>query len=126
MSRRGLYANYDTEHFLEEISAYGETQGEGWYQEGAPADFSVTDYVGLADTRHYFTGWSGDYNGDAAAGSLDMDEPQTVTANWRHEYLLTLNSAYGDPDGAGWYREGETAISPERHVECGYRLYFTG
>jgi uncharacterized repeat protein (TIGR02543 family) len=104
----GAYtAYYDKEHMLEVISAFGDPQGSGWYKHGTSAAFSVTDYIALPDTRHYFTGWSGDYSGTSPSATIFMDAPQTVTANWRHEYLLTLNSAYGTLTGAGWYEDGE-------------------
>jgi hypothetical protein len=126
---KGAYtADYDKEHLLEVISPYGETQGSGWYKDGTRADFTVPDYIELSDTRHYFTGWTGDYEGDAPSGSVLMDGPQTVTANWRNEYLLTLNSEYGTLTGAGWYRQGDTAsFSVTDYVETAdTRHYFTG
>jgi len=125
----GAYtANYDKEHLLGVISAFGDPQGSGWYLHGVSADFSVTDYIELPDTRHYFTGWSGDYTGTASSASIYMNAPQTVTANWRHEYLLTLNSAYGTLTGDGWYEEGEQVdFSVTDYVEfMDAKHYFTG
>jgi uncharacterized repeat protein (TIGR02543 family) len=124
----GAYtANYDKEHLLEVISALGDTQGSGWYKDGTSAGFSVTDYIELTDTRHYFTGWSGDYTGTSPSASIYMNAPQTVTANWRHEYLLTLNSAYGTLTGAGWYGEGTSAgFSVTDYIELpDTKHYFT-
>jgi hypothetical protein len=126
---KGTYtADYNEEHRLEVISAYGEPQGSGWYPDGTQADFSVMDYIALPDTRHYFTGWSGDYTGDTPSASVLIDEPRTVTANWRNEYLLTLNSDYGQLSGDGWYVEGDTAdFSVTNYVETpDTRHYFTG
>ncbi|OGO18207.1 MAG: hypothetical protein A2Z15_07290 [Chloroflexi bacterium RBG_16_50_11] len=125
---KGAYtANYDKEQLLEVISALGETQGSGWYKDGMIAGFSVTDYIELPDTRHYFTGWSGDYWGTAASASILMDDPKTVTANWRHEYLLTLSSEYGTLTGDGWYKEGEAAeFSVTDYIELpDTKHYFT-
>ena len=101
---------YDKEYLLSITSPYGEVQGSGWYKEGDVAGFSVTDYIESADTRHYFNNWSGDYSGSSPSASLSMNGPKTVTAQWRHEYLLTLSSAYGTLTGAGWYAE-ETSVS---------------
>jgi hypothetical protein len=126
---KGAYiADYDKEHLLAVVSAYGETQGSGWYSDGTWADFSVTDYVETTDTRHYFIGWSGDYQGDTPTGLVLMDTPRTLTANWYNEYLLTLNSDYGTLTGAGWYGEGEIAgFSVTDYVETpDTRHYFTG
>jgi uncharacterized repeat protein (TIGR02543 family) len=71
----------------------------------------------LPDTKHIFTGWNGDFTGTSPTGSFAMDAPKTITANWRTEYLLTLNSEIGTPAGAGWYDEGETvniSVAPEQ------------
>jgi hypothetical protein len=107
---KGSYtANYDMEHLLTVISAYGDPQGTGWYKDGSTAEFYLTGFVEEMDTRHIFTGWSGDYWGAETLAYLYMDSPKTVTADWRHEYLLTLNSEYGTLTGDGWYGEGETA-----------------
>jgi hypothetical protein len=125
----GAYtADYDEEHQLDVISAYGETQGSGWYKDGTWADFTVPDYIASPDTRHYFTGWSGDYTGDTPSGSVLMDGPGAVTANWQDEYLLTLNSEYGKVTGAGWYPGGNSAgFSVTDSVETpDIRHYFTG
>jgi hypothetical protein len=121
-------ASYDTEHLLEVISAFGDPQGSGWYKDGASAGFFVTDYVELPDTKHYFAGWSGDYTGTSPTGSIYMDRPKTLTASWRHEYLLTLNSAYGTLTGDGWYEEGKYVnFSVTDYVELpDTKHYFTG
>ncbi len=128
VSKGSYTANYDIEQLLSIISAFGNPTGAGWYKNGATSSFSVTSYIETTDTRHYFTGWSGDFTGTSASGSLLMIAPKTVTANWRHEYLLSLTSAYGNPQGAGWYREGETAsFSVTSYIETtDTKHYFTG
>ena len=123
-----ITASWRHEYLLSVISAYGDPQGEGWYDEGATAYFSVTPYIELPDTRHIFMGWDGDYTGVAQASSISMDSPATVTADWRHEYLLTLNSDYGTLTGAGWYNKGDIAeFSVTPYVEFSdSKHYFTG
>ena len=115
---KGLYiANYNLEQLLSVISTYGDPTGAGWYLDGSTVTFSVTPFIYLPDTKHIFTGWSGDFTGASPTGSFIMDVPKTVTANWRNEYLLTLNSEYGTLAGAGWYDEGETvniSVTPEQ------------
>ena len=50
-----------------------------------------------------------------------------VKANWHSEYLLTLQSAYAEPEGEGWYDEGTTAtISVPESVGVIIRQIFTG
>ncbi len=129
MSRpRTVTASWRNEYLLTINSAFGNPVGAGWYQQGSSATFSITATVETSDTKHYFTGWSGDLTETTASGTLVMSSPKTVTANWRHEYLLTINSDYGTPTGAGWYDEGEKAsinVAPEqgfiiRHIFTGW------
>ncbi|MFQ6106572.1 MAG: hypothetical protein ACE5QF_03145 [Thermoplasmata archaeon] len=105
-------ALFAAEHYLTVTSAYGDPQGEGWYAEGTPATFSVTtpyQETGVTDTRYVFQAWSGDSTEQTPTASISMNEPKTVTATWTTEYLLTVTSAYGDPQGEGWHAEGATA-----------------
>jgi hypothetical protein len=110
-------ANWRHEYLLTIDSDYGQPAGSGWYKEGATADISITPYLEEPDAKHYFTGWSGNYTGDEPTASLVMNNPKTVAANWRHEYLLTINSEYGQPTGSGWYQEGETASVAVKPVQ---------
>lgn len=106
ISRGGDYtANYLTQYQLLVESAYGQPEGQGWYDAGATATISVTS-IEEAATRHIFNGWNGDFTAATEMAAITMDSPKTVTAEWRTEYLLTIESAYGDPAGGGWYDEG--------------------
>jgi hypothetical protein len=109
ISKGSYTANYGKEQRLKIVSSFGDIQGAGWYKDGSVATFSIQSYIETSDTRHYFTGWSGEYSGTSPSVTLVMDAPKTETANWRNEYLLTVNSPYGSPSGAGWYQEGSTA-----------------
>jgi hypothetical protein len=134
---KGTYGvNYDTEQLLTIVSDVDGTQGAGWYKNNSIASFSVVSYIQTPDTRHIFTGWSGDYTGTSLIGSLVMESPKTITANWRHEYLLSINSAYGSLTGAGWYSDGSMAnislasnlieTSDTRHIFTGWSGDYTG
>lgn len=57
--------------------------------------------------QYAWTSWS-----DGGAQSHTYTVPsssQTITANYKTQYYLTVNSAYGPPSGAGWYDSGATA-----------------
>ncbi len=127
ISKGSYTANYDKEQLLDMISSYGDTAGAGWYKDSSTADFSVTPYVETPDTKHFFTQWSGDFTGTSSTGSLVMDTPKTVTANWRNEYLLSINSPYSESTGSGWYNENTIAnFSINPYVETSdTRRYFT-
>jgi uncharacterized repeat protein (TIGR02543 family) len=125
----GLYtANFNKEYLLKINSSYGNPSGGGWYVDGTTASFSVTPLIETSNTKHTFNGWSGDFTGTAASGSIIMKAPKTITGSWHSEYLLTINSDYGTPAGAGWYDEGATVnISAEptqgfiiRHIFDGW------
>ncbi|MHB8105396.1 MAG: caspase family protein, partial [Dehalococcoidales bacterium] len=135
VSKGYLTATYNIEQLLKLMSSYGDPAGAGWYRDGATATFSVTPYLETPDTRHYFTGWSGDYSGTDAAGSVLMSKPKTITANWRNEYLLTVDSVYGSTTGAGWYNEGSSAVfsvtpyielKDTKHIFTGWSGDFSG
>jgi hypothetical protein len=63
-----------------------------------------------------------------------MSSPKMVTANWRNEYLLTITSPYGEPEGEGWYKENEAvtiSVVPIkgiiiRHIFNGWSGDFSG
>jgi hypothetical protein len=126
---KGSYvANYEKQYELQVTSTYGNPTGAGWYKDGSAATFSVTPYIETSDTKRYLTGWSGDYSGTSASSSIVMNGPKKVTANWRMEYLLTVNSDYGSPTGSGWYNEAATAtFSVTSYIETpDTKYYFTG
>jgi hypothetical protein len=53
-----------------------------------------------------------------------MTAPRTVTAVWRTEHLLTIVSAYGSPQGTGWYPENATAnVSVEETADDNGTVY---
>ena len=102
------------EHLTVE-SACGVTAGEGWYDRNATAyaalDVGVVDYGN--GTRRVFTHWSGDASGTNYTQSdpIYMDESKTATANWKTQYYLTVESAYGTVGGEGWYDVGSNVYA---------------
>ena len=103
-------ANWSVQYLLTVISAHDNPTGSGWYDSGETANFGVTSPADVNNgTRYVFAHWSGDYAGTNPSGSVTMDRAKTVTANWNTEYYLTVNSAYGNPSGEGWYASGATA-----------------
>ncbi len=128
ISHGGVYtANYKTQHELTIESVYSVPEGGGWYDAGSTATISVAS-IEQPTTRHIFTGWSGDYSGDTEVALVTMDSPKAITANWRTDYLLTIESTYGEPEGEGWYESGSTvtiSVTPSegmliRHIFTGW------
>jgi hypothetical protein len=119
-SPKTVTAQWKLQYQLTLDSDYGSPQGEGWYDSGSTADFSVSSPDDHGDgSRHAFTNWSGDSMATTPSDSLVMDSPKTVTAHWKLQYQLTLDSDYGSPQGEGWYDSGSTAdffvSSPDDH-----------
>ena len=110
-----ITGNYQTQYYLTVDSDYGSTSGEGWYNSGAMAhaglDISEIDHGN--GTKHVFESWGTDASGTNYAQSNDitMNGPKTATANWKTQYYLTVNSAYGTTGGAGWYDSDATAYA---------------
>ena len=109
-------ANLDTKYYLTVTSSHDTPQGENWYNSGATANFSITSPADEAGgTRYRFTNWTGDYSGSNTSGSVTMDAPKHVTANWQTQYFLTTseNPANGgdiSPNPTGdWYDSGTSA-----------------
>jgi len=82
--------HWQTQYYLTLLSSYGEPLGEGWYDEGATATWSVT------------TPWPGDpgvrYVTDTTSGDILMDSPKTITITWTTQYELTIEIV---PEGSG-------------------------
>jgi len=79
-------ANWDVEYYLKVNSDLGETSGEGWYQPGETAKFSVNSPLGFL-IRDVVDGWTGDTQVKAAEGTIMMDSPKVITATWRKDFI---------------------------------------
>ena len=114
-SNQTVTANFKTQYYLTVNSSHGNPQGQGWYDANATANFSVASPDVAGSTRYIFQNWTGDYTGAGTSGSVTMDAPKNVTANWEIEYYLSVTSTYGTVTGSGWYRTGASAhfsVSP--------------
>ncbi len=107
-----LRASYVKQHFVDIDSralALGATGG-GWHDEGSIATVSVEEKVIITDgTRAVFTGWTGDLTHPEASISFVVDSPKSLTATWKLQHLIAVNSQHGSPTGEGWHDEGSTA-----------------
>jgi hypothetical protein len=115
-SSEGSYTfNYIAQHYLTVAvnpSELPKLSGEGWYDEGASVTTGTATPVipSGSDTQYVFKTWLVD--GTAKLGNpvtIVMDAPHTVTAEYKTQYKLTVNSQYGTTGGSGWYDAGGTA-----------------
>jgi len=96
-------ANYVTQYYLTVISPYSSlTPTSGWFDSGTPINASVTSTwpLGATDTRYVCTGWTGtgsvSTSGTTTSLAFTIDEPSSITWNWKTQYLLTIRI---DPAG---------------------------
>ncbi len=107
-------------------------QGEGWYNTGDTAMVnSASQPVGDSSSRIVFQGWSVDGQGNQSGSSLsvNMDAPHSVTAEYKQQYYLTVQSDQGVPYGQGWYDAGSTAqmsVSTPISTSYGVSIVFNG
>jgi hypothetical protein len=91
-----------------------QVSGGGWFNDGETAQTSQAPQTvsGSAGVQYIFRNWSVD--GVAESGNqitIIMNDPHNATANYKTQYLLTVNSpnGLGNPQGAGYYDSGTTA-----------------
>ena len=108
-------AYYQIEYYLKvsiDPAGVAAAAGDGWYRPGdsvsiGPVPVSVPGGEGR---RYVFQQWTVDdaqVSGNAI--QVMMDAPHTVVARYRTQYMLTVSSDYGSPQGAGWYDAGSSA-----------------
>ena len=114
-------ANWKTQYYLSVASPVGSPSGSGWYDAGSTATISVQPTVELENkTRAVFTGWNG--TTPSPSGTVVMNVPTLVVAQWKPQYMIQINSPYGNPQGAGWYDAGAVAqVSIRPQVDQGNR-----
>ena len=73
-----------TQYYLNVTSAYGNIQGSGWYDSGLTASFSVSPMTVSSGflTYQVFKSWSGDYTETASSGTITMNSPKVIVAEW--------------------------------------------
>jgi M6 family metalloprotease-like protein len=85
-------ALWTTQYELKMESEFGHPTGAGWYDPSTQATFGL-DTVTIEtanDTRRVFTQWSGDATGSSQQGTVTMDGPKAIQANWKTQYLITF------------------------------------
>ena len=112
-------ASWTHQYELTVTSAYGSTSGQGWYNAGVSAPFSVnTPVSGGTGVQYALTSWSGSgtgaYSGSSSSSSVTMNNPITETANWQTQYQVTFAVIGGGstiPTGSNvWENAGSLPI----------------
>ena len=130
-------ATYKTQYYLTVASSYGNPAGQGWYDAGSTATFTVTSPAsGGAGTQYAFTGWvssdTGGYAGADASHSLTVSSPITETASWKTQWQVAFAvnpsgdgsiAVNGQPSATAWYDDG-AVINVQASHSTGYAFSF--
>ena len=119
-SPKTVTAHWQKQHHLTvDNSGHGIAQGEGWYDEGSEAVFSIAPPVITmeGDSQYVFIEWIGNgkgaYSGEDISHAIIINNPVTETANWGLQYEVVTSTipAWGGTiqfsKGNGWYNKGE-------------------
>ena len=109
-------AHWDTQHYLDIESEYGETTGEGWYLAGDTANISVDSVCFRGEgTGYWFSSWvgrgDGSYTGEQRETQIIIQSPVVESAIWDKKYYLYVSSVPEELfefNLTGWYLDGET------------------
>ena len=105
-------------YYLTVTSPYDSpTPTSGWFDAGTSITASVTSpWPGTTGTRYVCTGWTGTgsvpASGSGTSATFTINEPSSITWNWKTQYYLTLSTnpiGVTTPSGANWYDAGTYA-----------------
>ena len=120
-----IEAQYKKSFQVNVWTPFGDPVGAGFYDQGAVAEISLSQTeveVEPNNFRKVFSGWDthGARTMDLAGEDPDLvgintpglnllvfvDQPVNVTANWKSQYYLDVQTTQGKVKGAGWYDIG--------------------
>ena len=125
-------AEWKTQYYLTVDGGPSDALGDGWYNHGANAIFSVVDPVIESDgVRWAFSGWSGfgagAYTGAGNPAGCNLNGPILETAKFDKLYLVNIQSDHGTVYGEGYYIEGSIVpfyVEPESIITEGILYNF--
>ena len=106
--------NYKTQYYITVNSGHDAPTASQWVDQGGNFTASVTSPTEIVAGDHQWvcTGYSLD-GGSSQSGTsytfTNVQAAHTIVFNWKEQFYLTVNSAYGSPSGGGWYDSGATA-----------------
>jgi uncharacterized repeat protein (TIGR02543 family) len=111
--------NWKVEYYMDITSAYGTPTGEGWYDAGFTANWSVNSPVAGAQGVQYVA--------STASGSVLMDGPKNINVVWTTQYYL---ATFADPPEGGGvtptsnWQNSNSSVHMQATANTGYT--FTG
>ena len=124
-----IEAHYKKSYLVNVWTPYGSTLGSGYYPEGATAEISISQTDVLVEPnriKKIFGGWDthgartvnfgsdeSQLEGVSSAGVQNLlvfvNNPSNITAKWKTQYFLNVESSEGTVEGSGWYDLGRLA-----------------
>jgi hypothetical protein len=123
-----LSVDFSSQYLLSLEPNGGSVSPSAWYDPGTSVTISATSPSTVVEkqSRLVFLRWSGDLESDSTTVMITMDRPYNVTANWRPQYYLYIESPY-NATGEGWYdanAEAALSLSPTVTMSNGTRHVF--
>ncbi len=85
-----VVVQFRKQFYLKVKSEFGNPTGGGWYDNGTRATFNVTSpHYANPTERYAFDSWSGSQSKETEV-SVVMDQPHTMTAQWRRQLLVSI------------------------------------
>jgi M6 family metalloprotease-like protein len=106
-----LGVDFDAQYSLSLDTSGGSVSGSGWYKPGTLVTVTATSPSTLVadQSRLIFQNWSGDMQSDSTVLVVNMTQPYSLTANWKTQYYLNIQSQYAAV-GGGWYDADSQAV----------------
>ena len=105
--------NYVAQYWLEtDNGGHGTVSpASGWHDQGESVEVSIltTTIMFGTDTRYSFQHWEGASTSSSSNVTLVMNSAKSMSAIWKIQYYLKVESERDNPTGEGWYDAGGTA-----------------
>lgn len=107
--------NYSIQYLVSVKMLPGANWSNAWYEKGTSTLLSVNSTSISVDnfSRLVFVGWSD--NTVCPEINMTLDGPKTLEARWKAQFLVKVDSPYGEVAGGGWHDEGsqvEVSLHP--------------
>jgi hypothetical protein len=103
-----LRADYDTYYLVQVLSPYGAPPPPTFYKKGSRILINLESPEKVSpDTRKIFLGW--DTGSKSLPLKITVKSPLTLTAIWKTQFKLAIDSKIPAVKGDGWYDENSKA-----------------
>lgn len=87
-----LTAAWKTQYEVRAMTPYTTVSGIGWHDANSQTTLTIPSIVEQGNqTRHVFTGWTGDIVSSLPQISFTVDSPKLLNTNWKVQYQIALS-----------------------------------